>query len=150
MVLQLLDINLRSIKAASTSRDLRRAMIQTLQDLGFEMWLYASENPYSPMAMPATLASGQTARWLIKYLMKGYQNIDPVVIHCRNENEPFLWDAKAGWEESDPEVQIFFLDVSKHGFGSGLALPLKQPGTANGLLSLTSQHRLDLEYKRYE
>ena len=85
MVLQLLDINLRSIKAASTSRDLRRAMIQTLQDLGFEMWLYASENPYSPMAMPATLASGQTARWLIKYLMKGYQDIDPVLLHCRNE-----------------------------------------------------------------
>lgn len=150
MDVHVLDIHLKSIEAATTSRGLRRAMIHTLQDMGFEMWLYASENPYSPMAMPATLASGQTARWLIKYLMKGYQNIDPVVIHCRNENEPFLWDAKAGWEDADPEVQKFMLDVSKHGFGSGLALPLKQPGTPDGMLSLTSQHSLDVEYKRYQ
>ena len=150
MDVQVLDKHLKSIEAATTSRGLRQAMIQTLQDLGFEMWLYASENPYSPMALPATLASGQTARWLIKYMMKGYQDIDPIVIHCRNENEPFLWDAKAGWEDADLKVQEFMMDISKHGFGSGLALPLKQQGTLNGLLSLTSQHSLNVEYKRYE
>ena len=150
MDLHVLDKHLKSIEAASTSRGLRRDMIHTLQDLGFEMWLYASENPYSPLAMPATLASGQTARWLIKYLMKGYQDIDPVVLHCRNENEPLLWDAKAGWENADAKVQKFMTDVSKHGFGSGLALPLKHPGTPDGMLSLTSEQSLDVECKRYE
>ena len=150
MDLHVLDKHLKSIEAASTSRGLRRDMIHTLQDLGFEMWLYASENPYSPLAMPATLASGQTARWLIKYLMKGYQDIDPVVVHCRNENEPLLWDAKSGWENADAKVQKFMTDVRKHGFGSGLSLPLKHPSTTDGMLSLTSEQRLDVECKRYE
>lgn len=125
-------------------------MVHTLQVLGFEMWLYASENPYSPMAMPATLASGQTARWLIKYMMKGYQEIDPIITHCRNENEPFFWDSKAGWGDADPKVQKFMVDVSRHGFGSGLALPLKQQGGPDGLLSLTSSQHLDKEYLRYQ
>jgi len=86
----------------------------------------------------------------MKYLMKGYQEIDPIVIHCRNENEPLFWDSKAGWEDSDPKVQKFMMDVSKNGFGSGLALPLKHQGAPNGLLSLTSKQSLAVEYKRYE
>jgi len=145
-----MDIHLKSIRAATTSGSLRRFMISALQTLGFEMWVYVSENPYSPLAMPATLASGQTASWLMKYLIKGYQEIDPIVIHCRNENEPFFWDSKAGWEDADPKVQNFMMDVSKHGFGSGVALPLKPEGAPNGLLSLTSKQGLDMEYKRYQ
>jgi len=124
-------------------------MIQPLQALGFESWVYASENPSSPLALPATLASGQTTRWLMTYLMKSYQEIDPIMIHCRNENEPIFWDSKSGWEAAAPEVQKFMRDVSKHGFGSGVALPLKPVGAPNGLLSLTSRQSLDLEYKRY-
>ena len=150
MDLQDLDIHLQSIKAVTTSGSLRRVMIQTLQALGFESWVYASDNPYSTLAMPATLASGQTTRWLMKYLVKGYQEIDPIVIHCRNENVPFFWDSKVGWEDADPKVQKFMMDVSKHGFGSGLALPLKQQGAPNGMLSLTSKQSMDVEYKRYE
>ena len=150
MVAQVLDIHLKSIEAATTSRGLRRVMNQVLQTLSFESWLYASENPYSPLALPATLASGQTARWLMTYLMKSYQEIDPIVIHCRNENEPFFWDSKDGWEDADPKVQKFMMDVRKHGFGSGLALPLKQQDGPNGLLSLSSKLCLDVEYERYE
>ena len=136
--------------AAKTSGSLRRVMMNALHALGFEMWAYASENPYSPLALQATLASGQTTRWLMTYLMKGYQDIDPIVIHCRNENEPFFWDANTGWEAAAPEVQKFMNDVIRHGFGSGLALPLKQKDAPNGLLSLTSKQSLDQEYKRYE
>ena len=139
-----------SIKTVTTSGGLRRVMTHALQALGFESWVYASDNPYSPLAMPATLASGQTTRWLMKYLMKSYQEIDPIMVHCRNENEPFFWDSKAGWDDADPEVQKFMLDVSKHGFGSGVALPLKPEGAPHGLLSLTSTQSLDLEYKRYQ
>jgi len=125
-------------------------MIQVLEVLGFESWVYASENPYSPLALPATLANGQTTRWLMTYLMKDYQEIDPVIVHCRNENEPIFWDSKAGWDAAAPEVQRFMKDVSRHGFGSGVALPLKPEGAPNGLLSLTSKQGLDLEYERYE
>ena len=145
-----LEIYLQSIKTVTTSGSLRRVMIQALKVMGFESWVYASDNPYSTLALPATLASGQTTRWLMTYLMKGYQDIDPIVIHCRNENEPFFWDSKSGWEDADPKVQKFMMDVSKHGFGSGLALPLKKQGAPNGLLSLTSKQSLDLEYKRYQ
>lgn len=84
------------------------------------------------------------------YLMKSYQEIDPIVIHYRNVNEPLFWDAKAGWENADPKVQKFMKDIGKHGFGSGFALPLKQQGTPKSLLSLTSKQRLDEEQKRYE
>ena len=150
MEVHFLDVHLQPIGAATTSGSLRRAMIQALQALGFERWVYASENPYSPLAMPATLASGQTAKWLVTYLMKGYQEIDPIVIHCRSEVDPLFWDSKAGWENADPKVQKFMMDISKHGFGSGLALPLRQHGAPNGLLSLTSEHSLDEEYARYE
>src|SRR5210317_1028985 len=150
MDIQVLEKHLDSIMAAKTSGSLRRVMMNALHALGFEMWVYASENPYSPLALQATLASGQTTRWLMTYLMKGYQDIDPIVIHCRNENEPFFWDSKSGWEDADPKVQKFMMDVSKHGFGSGLALPLKQQGAPNGVLSLTSKQSLDLEYKRYQ
>ena len=125
-------------------------MIQTLLALGFESWIYASENPYSPLALPATLANGQTTRWLMTYLMKGYQEIDPIIIHCRKENAPIFWDSRVGWESAAPEVQKFMRDVSRHGFGSGLALPLKQQDAPNGLLSLTSKQSLALEYTRYE
>ena len=150
MDIQVLEKHLDSIRAVKTSGSLRQAMIQTLQVLGFESWLYASDNPYSPLALQATLASGQTTRWLMTYLMKGYQDIDPIVIHCRNEYEPLFWDAKSGWEDADPKVKKFMMDVSRHGFGSGLALPLKQQGAPNGVLSLTSKQSLDLEYKRYQ
>jgi len=145
-----LEIYLQSIKAVTTSGSLRRAMIQTLQVLGFESWVYASDNPYTTLALPATLASGQTTRWLMTYMMKGYQAIDPIIVHCRNDKEPFFWDSKVGWEAADPKVQNFMMDVSKHGFGSGVALPLKPEGAPNGLLSLTSKQSLDLEHKRYQ
>ena len=125
-------------------------MIQTLQALGIESWVYASDNPYSTLGLPATLASGQTTRWLMTYMMKGYQAIDPIIVHCRNDKEPFFWDSRVGWEGADPKVKNFMMDVSKHGFGSGVALPLKPEGTPNGLLSLTSEQSLDLEYKRYQ
>ena len=125
-------------------------MIDALQTLGFESWVYASDNPYSPLALPATLASGQTTRWLMTYLMKCYQAIDPIIIHCRNDNEPIFWDSRVGWEAADPEVQNFMLDVGKHGFGSGVALPLKPESAPHGLLSLTSKQGLDLEYERYQ
>ena len=150
MDLQDLNIYLQAIKAVTTSGSLRRAMIQTLQVLGFESWVYVSDNPYTTLALPATLASGQTTRWLMTYMMKGYQAIDPIIVHCRNDKEPFFWDSKVGWEAADPKVQNFMMDVSKHGFGSGVALPLKPEGAPNGLLSLTSKQSLDLEHKRYQ
>ena len=150
MNLKDLDMHLQSIKAVTTSGSLRRVMIQALQSLGFESWVYASDNPYSTLAMPATLANGQTTRWLMRYMMKGYQAIDPIIVHCRNEDEPFFWDSRSGWENADSRVQNFMLDVSKHGFGSGVALPLKPEGAPSGLLSLTSKQGLELEYKRYQ
>ena len=98
----------------------------------------------------AILSNGQSIEWLCVYTVKRYADIDPIVSHCRNEVMPLFWDPKIGWENSDPKVQGFMKDVVKHGFGSGLALPLKQEGVPNGLFSITSDQSLEIERSHYE
>ena len=125
-------------------------MVESMAAFGFDRWLSATENPHSIMPGPSMLHNGQSIEWLCVYTVKRYADIDPIVSHCRNEVMPLFWDPKIGWENSDPKVQGFMKDVVKHGFGSGLALPLKQEGVPNGLFSITSDQSLEIERSHYE
>jgi hypothetical protein len=76
--------------------------------------------------------------WMLAYMTKGYMKVDPVVAHCRVSSEPFFWDAREGWDESNEKLRAMMNDAVGHGFGSGLAMPLRLPGEPQGLLHVTN------------
>jgi hypothetical protein len=122
---------------ATTNKSLKVAAAELLASLGYTRWIYASENPYGALGFPATLANDY-GMWMLAYMSKGYMKVDPVVVHCRISAEPLLWDAREGWDESNEKLRAMMNDAVAHGFGSGLAIPLRLPGEPQGLLHVTS------------
>jgi len=128
---------LADLAAAGMNKSLKAAATELLMTLGYTRWIYASENPYGALGFPATLANDY-GMWMLAYMTKGYMKVDPVVAHCRVSSEPFFWDAREGWDESNEKLRAMMNDAVGHGFGSGLAMPLRLPGEPQGLLHVTN------------
>lgn len=118
---------------------------------GYNRWLYASANPYGKTGFPATLAN-EFGSWMLEYMVKGYQKVDPIVLHCRASTEPLLWDAGAGWEGAESMVHQLMRDVMANGFGSGLAIPLSGPGNGRpqGVFNVTDSAPLSESRDRFD
>jgi len=130
------DRRLADLAAAVVSKSLKAVAAELLASLGYTRWIYASDNPYGALGFPATLAN-EYGMWMLAYMAKGYMKVDPIVAHCRTSTDPFFWDARVGWDESNEKLRAMMNDAVGHGFGSGLAIPLRLPGEPQGLLHVT-------------
>ena len=128
---------LATLAAADTTKRLREATADLLMALGYRRWIYASDNPYGTLRLPATLANDY-GMWMLTYMTKGYMKVDPILEHCRSSTEPLLWDSREGWDETPEKVQAMMRDAAENGFGSGVAIPLRLPDQPQGVINVTS------------
>jgi hypothetical protein len=143
------DQQISRISSATTNKTLKVAATELLAALGFTRWIYASENPYSTLGLPVTLANDY-GMWILTYMAKGYQSIDPVVAHCRTSTTPIFWETGADEANADDRLRSLMNDARAHGFGSGLAIPMQPPGTPLGMLNVTSPDPLASSRGQFE
>lgn len=136
-----MEISLKGLATAQTNGSIKAFATTALSSLGYDSWAFACENPGSLFGN-SHFSTGIPFQWLAIYLAKGYQSIDPVVMHCRTSEEPFLWDAVSGWESATEPVRDFMRNIHANGFGSGLAIPLRSSSGTKGMLSLVKTGRL--------
>lgn len=87
-----------------------------------------TESPYVRTNYPA--------RWIQRYLLKGYIRIDPVVVRGFKSALPFFWDEL---KVSSKEEIAFFDDAVKHGVGiSGLSIPVCDKANRRAMVSINS------------
>jgi len=142
------NIYLCNISNADTSSSIKSNAELALSAISFNNWVFACENPNSILGM-SHLFSGLTFQWITKYLAKGYMYIDPIVKHCREFEEPLIWDAINGWNSATDDVKDFMRDIHASGFGSGMALPLRSPCGTKGVLSLVKPQPLAIAKASY-
>lgn len=138
------------IQNVKSNKELKSVTESALYVIGFSKWVYASDNPYSRLNFPATLSCGYSSVWIMTYIHKRYQMIDPIVLHCRTHTEPIFWDAVDGWESADQKLKNFMADVRKNGFVSGVAFALTSPEGVRGIFNVVSEQPLYIERDRYE
>ena len=134
-------IYLCNISSADTNHAIKSNAELALSAIGFNNWVFACENPNSILGM-SHLLSGLTFQWITKYLTKGYVYIDPIVKHCREFEDPLIWDVINGWDSATDDVKNFMRDIHTSGFGSGMAIPLRSPRGTKGVLSLVKPQPL--------
>ena len=129
------------IKGCSSNAKIKAAAVDILSEIGFDKWLFCSESNQALFGN-VTFASGQTWKWLLVYMGKCYQHIDPVIKHCAVSEEPLLWDSIQEMKSNESRIRLFWKDVHANGFGSGLSVPLRSPTGLCGLISVVSDRPL--------
>jgi DNA-binding CsgD family transcriptional regulator len=76
--------------------------------------------------------------WQLRYFVKQYVKIDPIVAHGRDAVHPFDWEI---FEDSGSEALAFLADAENHGVGRrGLSIPVRNRRGILSLVSFTSDH----------
>ncbi|HKN28304.1 MAG TPA: autoinducer binding domain-containing protein [Roseiarcus sp.] len=71
--------------------------------------------------------------WQVRYFIKQYVKVDPVVAHGRNAVLPFDWEM---FRDSGSEALAFLADAATYGVGrNGLSIPVRN---RRGIFSLVS------------
>jgi DNA-binding CsgD family transcriptional regulator len=85
--------------------------------------------------------------WQIRYFLKEYVHIDPVILHGRLAVLPFDWSTLP---VHDTEVKAFFADAAHHQVGrNGLTIPVRNRFGVFSLVSFTSDCSAD-EWASYQ
>jgi DNA-binding CsgD family transcriptional regulator len=87
----------------------------------------------------AVLTSSATTypkEWQIRYLLKQYFLIDPVMQHGSTADSPFDWEVLA---QGDPAIKEFFSDAARHKVGAnGLSIPVRNRKNSHAIVSFTN------------
>jgi hypothetical protein len=134
---------IEKIKNSQSNSSVKSAAIEALSGIGFDRWVFVSESNVNIFGF-ATLSSPGMWKWLLTYMGKCYQDIDPVLIHCSESREPLYWDVVQGIRCSGPRVKEFWKDVYVNGFRSGLSVPLLSYSGLKGLISIVSVQPLNV------
>ena len=85
--------------------------------------------------------------WQVRYFIKQYVKVDPVVAHGRDAVHPFDWEI---FGDSGSEALAFLADAENHGVGRyGLSIPVRNRRGIFSLVSFTTD-RSRTEWNRYK
>ncbi len=118
-------------------RDLDETLKAIASEIGIShiVYLRFTSDKNCEASLPTAIATYSRA-WQTHYFLRGYVEIDPVVLHGRKAVLPFDWEMLASGE---PGVAAFFADAAKHGVGrNGLSIPVRNGRGAHSLVSFTS------------
>lgn len=74
--------------------------------------------------------------WKVRYFLKQYNIIDPIMERGRTAILPFDWETV---DRDDPAIREFFKDALRHNVGrNGLSIPVRNRNNVNSLVSFTS------------
>jgi LuxR family quorum-sensing system transcriptional regulator CciR len=85
--------------------------------------------------------------WRVRYFLRKYAEIDPVLKWGSTALLPFDW---TGLDITDPSAQRFFEDASRHGIGlNGLSIPVRSRKATQSLISYVGDMPND-EWSRFK
>jgi DNA-binding CsgD family transcriptional regulator len=85
--------------------------------------------------------------WQLRYFVKQYIKIDPVITYGRSAVQPFDWQILGN---GDPAVLAFFADAVAYGVGrNGLSIPVRSRRGIVSIISFSSDHPR-AEWERYK
>jgi len=102
--------------------------------LGFEHFFYGAELNIAHNPPYQFMLSGYPVDWGRHYLESGYQEIDPVIRHCKQSVVPLLWDDLTALQ---PAAKKVMNEAKDFGLASGVSLSSRGPDGGIGLLSVT-------------
>ena len=134
---------IRKIRSAQDSFDLRKAMSDILVDLDLTGFTYLEADGDTSTLHFCTYPE----RWLKRYKEKQYGMIDPIIARMQSEKSAFIWSCDDYLESQERGVSDFFEDARQHGVYKGISIPFRRPGAKKCLFSVvTDNAELDLGF----
>ena len=94
---------------------------------------------------PAVMLS-YPERWVTRYFERGYERIDPVLLHSIGIGVPYLWRWLARLRPLEPRQARLLEEARAAGLAQGMTVPLIGPAGARALLSYaTGDETADIE-----
>ena len=125
---------------------------ETLKDIASEIgvshisYLRISHDKSSDTSLLSAIVT-YSREWQLRYFVKQYVKVDPVVAHGRNAVLPFDWEIL---DNGDPAVLAFLTDAVNHGVGrNGLSIPVRNRRGTFSVVSFTSDHP-QADWERYK
>lgn len=116
-------------------------LAEILKDIASEIGLshisfvrFASNRSWDVSIM--TSVNTYSKVWQVRYFLKRYTVVDPIVRHGSAAILPFDWETL---KSDDPLVEKFFADAVRYGVGrNGLSIPVRNRKNSHSLASFTS------------
>ncbi len=132
----------RRIQAADTLEDLTTAIVALRDTYNVDHLVYHSVNAAGGQYAALTYDKA----WVDRYIEKGYDRVDPVVLGCFRRFQPVDWK-ELDW--SSRAARAFMADAMNHGVGSqGYSVPIRGPNGQFALFTINDS-RDDAEWARY-
>ena len=106
--------------------------------LGLKHLAYTpTEKEKSAEAATASVFMTYPKEWQLRYLVRGYAEIDPIYEACRKASPSFDWRS---FREASPQSATFFADAADHGIGcNGFTIRVPAKSTGYGMVSFNSE-----------
>jgi LuxR family transcriptional regulator, activator of conjugal transfer of Ti plasmids len=109
-----------AIHTADDESEFARVAARLTQRLGFRWFAYLRLIDDAP-----TLISSYPKSWTDRYFDLGYQQLDPVVLRARGEQDLFSWGGKTPRPAGSREQRRFFDEAMTFGIRSGITVPIR-------------------------
>lgn len=115
------------VEAKRRNEPLEPLMIQIMNDLGFDSFMYGMSPDTSPLRKHSRGYVWTTlpTEWVRRYAEQGYVEVDPRITETYNRNLPFIWDSND--YRDDAPCAAFLQDAARYGICSGVAISFRDP-----------------------
>jgi LuxR family transcriptional regulator, activator of conjugal transfer of Ti plasmids len=108
-----------AIQTADDEAALQKVATRVTQRLCFRWFAYLSLGDHK-----AALISSYPKSWTTRYLARGYEQLDPVVLHAKRASRVFAWDGSVPIGSVDREQRHFFDEAATFGIKTGATVPI--------------------------
>ena len=127
---------LEDLGRANSLQDVHGVCARFAESLGFTYFIYAFRSMGEFNQARMVYVNGYPPGWTERYFAGGYQDIDPVMQHCRQRVTPVIW---AELSVHRPEEVAMMADATSFGLTDGLTVPVHAPTGELGVLSLATR-----------
>lgn len=127
------------VTALPLGRDVGSAIVEIVQHLGFENFLYgASASPKLSQESKSYVFTTLSPEWVALYDQQAYIEVDPRLSRALDSALPVIWDHDSEYGQS-ARIDRFLDDSLKHGVGSGVVVGIHGPHSVRVIVALSSR-----------
>ena len=126
---------LSNLQQAQDLQCVHRACAGLAAALDYQYFIYAFRALEQFNQPRVVYVNGYPPGWTERYFDRKYQNVDPVMLHCRQRLTPVVW---ADLVVSSPESVAMMADAVAFGLTDGVTVPVHTPTGQMGVFSLAA------------
>lgn len=127
----------QKILGTTTEASLVDALSKVASELGFDHFSVYLRLPLPVTRPTVVILDNYPQAWRDHYWKRGYDAVDPILVHGHQSIVPVIWYDHAYEHPS----KNFWQDASDHGLQSGFSHPAHGPGGIRSVLSLGCTHQ---------